>query len=180
MSELNKKFLKHIIRRLEEMNISSDKIVVQKLTYYLKEEGLPISYNYEMHAYGPYAKELSSDADYLELENQLSIYKCQYKTGDKYKDELPENYMNLIDEKISKFRSLINNDFNFDSMEIFGTTLYCYNALKKIGIEPTCDKVIDEFKAWKGKKYANHLIQKCYEQIVGFINNGSEILQIGR
>ena len=63
-------------------------------------------------------------------------------------------------------------------MEIFGTTLYCYKALKKIGIEPTLNKVIDEFKAWKGGKYKDHLIQKSYEQLAEFIKKDSEALRI--
>lgn len=168
MSSLNTEILKYVIDKLEKMKIPTDKIVVQKLMFYLKENGLPISYDYDMYAYGPYSKKLNHDADGLAFDKQLIISNRSYRKGDNFISELTDKYKNKIDDQIDKFRKLVDDSFDFETMEIIGTTFYCYNALKGFGLNSELIDVLEEFKGWKGGKYPDSKIQKAYNKIKRF------------
>jgi len=167
MNNLNMEILKYVIEKLIEMNIPTDKIVVQKLMFYLKECGIPISYlDFDMYAYGPYSKKLNYDADELVFEEQLTISNKKYKKGSNFKHNLSIDYQDKIIKKIENFKLLVNNDFNFRSMEIFGTAFYCYKALNVNNNTPTNNDVIEEVKAWKGTKYSDESIRNVYNKII--------------
>jgi uncharacterized protein YwgA len=73
MNNLNIEILKYVIEKLIGMNLPVTKIVVQKIMFYLKECGLPISYlDFDMYEYGPYSPELNFDFDELIFEKTLT------------------------------------------------------------------------------------------------------------
>ncbi|MBW1617045.1 MAG: hypothetical protein JRJ49_11090 [Deltaproteobacteria bacterium] len=89
----------------------------------------------------------------MAFENKIKIDSYTYEKGESFEVNLADNYKNKIDNHIEKFNDLVNQDFSFETMEIFGTALYCYLALKEIDITPNYKNVLEEFEAWKGDKY---------------------------
>jgi len=164
MGDLNKEILKYVISKLAEEEIPSARIVVQKIMFYLKESGAPISYSYAPYAYGPYSKELGSDANELVLLDQIESSGFKYSVGQKFSYNLTEDYKELIDKKINEFKSHVDN-YSFNSMELFGTTLYCIRSLEEIGTEPNEKKVVYEFKAWKGNRYSEKSVIKMFNRL---------------
>ena len=164
MDDLNKEILKYVISKLAKEKIQSARIVVQKIMFYLKESGVPISYSYAPHAYGPYSKELGGDANELVLLEQLKSSGFDYSMGQKFSNDLTENYKEIINKKISEVTSYVN-DFSFRSMELFGITLYCIRSLEEMGIEPNEGKVVHEFKAWKGNRYDEKSVIKMFNSL---------------
>ena len=161
MGDLNKEILKYVISKLAEKEIPPARIVIQKIMFYLKESGVPISYSYAPYAYGPYSKELGSDANELVLLDQLESNGFKYSVGQKFSYDLAEDYKKFIDKKVDEIRSHVN-DFSFNSMELFGTTLYCIRSLEEIGTEPNEEKVLSEFKTWKGNRYSEKSVIKMF------------------
>ena len=70
-----------------------------------------------------------------------------------------------MNKGISHFTSLINGNFSFDNLELFGTVLYCIRALQENGMELNLKKVIQKFQAWKGAKYSDTNIENAYEKL---------------
>lgn len=163
MSDLNKEILKYVIDQLGEKD--SSKIAVQKVIFFLREIGIPITYTFGPYAYGPYSKELNNDADELIFWEELVSYNNGYKKGEKFSINLPKWLRDSISEKIEEIRSVIE-DFSFDSLELFGTVFYCIRSLQEIYINPSFEKVQEEFKAWKGNKYLSNRIQQAYKKIM--------------
>lgn len=164
MGDLNKEILKYVILKLTEKEISLARIVVQKIMFYLKESGVPISYSYAPYAYGPYSKELGSDANELVLLDQLESSSFKYSMGKNFNYNLTDDYKEIINKKIKKVRSHVN-DFSFSTMELFGTTLYCIRSLEEMGVEPNEGKVLSEFKAWKGNRYSEKSVIKMFNRL---------------
>ena len=164
MDDLNKEILKYIISKLAKKKIQIARIVVQKIMFYLKESGVPISYSYAPYAYGPYSKELGGDANELVLLDQLGTSGFEYSKGQKFSDDLTEDYKEIINKKISEVISHVD-DFSFSSMELFGTTLYCIRSLEEMGIKPNEEKVVSEFKAWKGNRYNDQDVIKMFNRL---------------
>ena len=164
MDDLNKEILKYVISKLAKEKIQSARIVVQKIMFYLKESGVPISYSYAPYAYGPYSKELGGDANELALLDQIESSGFEYSMGQKFNYNLAEDYKELIDKKINEFKSYVDN-YSFSSMELFGTTLYCIRSLEEMGIEPNEEKVVYEFKTWKGNRYSEKNVIKMFNEL---------------
>ena len=70
-----------------------------------------------------------------------------------------------MNENLEQFSSLINGNFNFDNLELFGTALYCIRALQENGMESNLKKVIQEFQAWKGTRYSDKNIENAYKRL---------------
>ena len=164
MGSLNKEILKYVILKLAEEEIPPARIVVQKIMFYFKESGVPISYSYAPYAYGPYSKELGSDANELVLLDQLESNGFKYSVGQKFSYNLTEDYKVFIDKKINEFKSHVDN-YSFNFMELFGTTLYCIRSLEEMGTEPNEEKVLSEFKTWKGNKYSEKSVIKMFNSL---------------
>lgn len=165
MDNLNKEILKYVISKLIDKQIPPVKIVVQKLLFFLRESGVPISYNYGPYAYGPYSKKLGIDADELVFSSQLEISGFEYRKGDNFSCNLNKTYQDLIDNKIEEFISLVEDDFRFTSMELFGTTLYCIRLLEETGSILNYENIIQEFKSWKGNKYPEEGVKKISKKL---------------
>ena len=70
-----------------------------------------------------------------------------------------------MNEKLDQFSSLIDRDFSFNNLELFGTVLYCIRALQENGMESNLKKVIQEFQAWKGTRYSDKNIENAYKKL---------------
>lgn len=168
MVDLNKEILKYVIDQLEkEKKTSLSKIAIQKLIFFLREAGIPVTYDFEFYSYGPYSKGLNNDADELIFWSELKWDKDGYKKGEKFKVTLAIELKDEINKKIEELKSLADYNFNdFDSMELLGIIFYCIRALQEVGIDPNFENVQKEFIAWKGNKYSKEKLQQVYDKVI--------------
>jgi uncharacterized protein YwgA len=139
--------------------------MVQKLAFFLRETDVPLTYYFEPQAYGPYSRELANDVDELVFWNELESKGYLYEKGVSFSYELASELRELLEERTENFKTLVNDNFAFDSIELFGTVLYCIRTLQEMGITPSFQEVLKEFKAWKGEKYSEEKIQGMYQKI---------------
>jgi len=162
----DREIVKYVIGRLESLGKKTDKIVVQKLVFYLAETGVPIGYTFEPHLYGPYSQELSDDASDLSFWEQIEEDYGKYRKGTRFNVTLPEKLEKRTQRGIDGFLQVVGGDLSFNSMELFGTVLYCIKALEENGMDTNLESVLEEFEEWKGDKYDEDQVGEMYHSIL--------------
>lgn len=85
--------------------------ILQKLIYFVKSKGVPLSFDYELYHYGPFCQELSERVDWLQVDNVIddkgSGNESNYVPGSRA-DEVTENHLDvqneiLIDQVVNSF-----------------------------------------------------------------------------
>lgn len=164
--------LRFILSQMAENGIPLTKINIQKFVFYLREVGIPVQFKYEPYIYGPYSCELKSALRDLEIHGELleqgSVYETkELQLGEK---EIPLAIKEKTIAKIKAYQNALGNQFHFDNMEKTGTVIYCAKALEQAGQEPTNDKILSEFIAWKGNKYSKDQIEDAIERVKPILN----------
>jgi len=163
--ERSNKIFKHVLAWMHKNNIETSKIAIQKALFFLKENGVSMRFDFDAYTYGPFSRQVMDAAKDLEYAGEITVSHRDYKLASSFSDTLPEKEKTNLDKKLDKFTSLINRDFSFDNLELFGTVLYCIRALQENGMEPDSNEVIQEFQAWKGTKYSDENIENAYEKL---------------
>jgi len=160
-----KEALKYVLSYLKQHHRQNSKIAIQKTMYFLKESGLPVSYSFGAHTYGPFSKEIMHDADQLEMEDELIIKNVSYDLGSAFQVDLSQDDKDQIEQHIQNFIDLINHNFDFNNLEIYGSVIYCRQILKKFDEPVNLDNVYRELKSWKGSKYSYSDVRPVYESV---------------
>lgn len=163
--ERSNQIFKHVLAWMHRKNIETSKIAMQKILFFLKEKGIPMRFEFDAYTYGPFSRQVMDAAKDLEYAGEITVSRRDYNLTSSFSDTLPENEKTNLDKKLNKFSSLINKDFSFDKLELFGTVLYCIRALQENGIKLNFKKVIQEFQAWKGTKYSDKNIENAYGKL---------------
>lgn len=166
--EKREDLIKAAINYLEKNNLEPSKIAVQKIIYFLKEKSAAVPFEFEPFSYGPFSRELSFTADDLCTNQEIMITRRHYKKGPEFSLDMPEEDLNKLNRLMHEFNTLVNENFSFDNLELYGTVIYCFQTLKDF-VEgmPTVDEVIQEVKTWKGNKFSDQTINTVYEKIRG-------------
>ena len=163
--ERSSQIFKHVLAWMHKKNIETSKIAMQKTLFFLKEKGISMRFEFDAYTYGPFSKQIMDAAKELESAGEITVNHSDYKLASSFFDTLNENESEKLDKKLDKFSSLINGDFSFDNLELFGTVLYCIRALQENGMELNLKKVIQEFQAWKGTRYSDKNIENAYKKL---------------
>lgn len=150
---------------LTKKNIPLGKIVLQKIVYFLKDRGVPFSYSFRPFTYGPYSSSLSHALESLCFWDYLEERGNEYAIRDLPTPAPDEDLTPRITAAIDTFASMVDGQYDFKTMEIFGTVISCRRALEEVGEEVTPDSVLAEFKAWKADKYDDDRILAAYRKI---------------
>lgn len=158
-NNFNDALVLYILKRLLE-NKNQEEIgrtLMQKICYFAKVMGLPLSYDFQIHYYGPFSKELYHDLKEYRRENLIidkstDNSKSLYNLGenhkilfDKYKDEL-KNFEETIEKTVNKFK-----DYNIKDLELFSTIHYYHTVYSDfLGYTPDDEFVIN--KVYKVKE----------------------------
>ncbi len=156
---------KHVLAWLHSKKLNPSKIALQKIIFYLKEKGLPLQYDFEPYSYGPFSRDVMNEARNLEINNEIQVRKSDYLLNPGFKEELSDAEKNKVNALIDEFYQLVDKDFSFDNLELYGTVLYCIRSLQDHGDNLNNALVEEEFKAWKGNKFPSAHIHKAYEKL---------------
>jgi uncharacterized protein YwgA len=162
--------LKYVLKWLKDKNITPSKIALQKILFFLKERGIPLRYEFEAYAYGPFSKEVMFAADYLATQKGICVGRTDYELLPNFTCSLPENLQHELDQHLSIFSDLIDSEFRFDRLELVGTILYCIRSLQEHGMSVSQPEVTKEFKAWKGNKFKQAEIENAYIKLINLFS----------
>lgn len=168
----NSKEILGVISYLKDKNIPLQKIVIQKVFFFLKESGFALSYSFEPYKYGPFSEELSEDLEILESEKKITIDKAMIELKDNNAEPLNANAKAFID----LFADLVEDNYDFDNMEIYGTVFYCIRSLEEALDPINKDTVLKQFTGWKGNKYLEKRVFDVFGRIINFQNKWKEQL----
>lgn len=163
--ERSNQIFKHVLAWMHKKNIETSKIAIQKTLFFLKENDTSMRFEFDAYTYGPFSRQVVEAAKELEYAEEITVSRSDYELTSSFSDTLPEKERKNLDKKLNKFTRLINGDFSFDNIELFGTVLYCIRALQENGMESNLKKVIQEFQAWKGTKYSDENIENAYGKL---------------
>jgi len=155
---------KHTLAWLEQNNLPVSKIALQKALFFLQEKGVSMGLDFEPHSYGPFSRQIMEIASDLERNNQVVVERTSYQRGPEFTDELNQDRQ-IIDTGLEEFSSLLAGDFSFNNLELYGTVLYCIQALQENGLPADKNAAIQEFRAWKGNKYPQESISRAYDAL---------------
>lgn len=155
---------KHALTWLEQNNLPVSKIAMQKALFFLQENGVSMGLDFEPHSYGPFSRQIMEIASDLERNSQVVVERTCYQRGPKFTDELEQDRQE-IDSGLEEFSTLLDGDFSFNNLELYGTMLYCIQALQENGLPADRLAAIQEFQAWKGNKYPKESISVAYDAL---------------
>lgn len=164
--------LNYVLSVLSKKEIPLDKIVLQKVMHFLKEMGIPHDFRFEPYTYGPFSSQLAHELGHLVFWDYLSEQenKHGFNLIKQPPCELESKIKHKIESAIDKFSSIVDNQYDFQTMELFGTVLSCYRALEEVGEKPIKRNVVSEFIGWKGNKYSKSKIEDAYARIKQILN----------
>lgn len=161
-----------IIKKWKEISPANKigRTIVQKVAYFLKAKGIPLTYDFEIHHYGPYSQELYSRIDDLVADNIIidrssSANKSLYEPGflmdrllESYHEQL-EPYQNDITTVIKIFNKLPSAA----AMELLATIHYLHNSYKAYyKKDPEKEMIVTRVKMIKREKFSNEEIKNAY------------------
>lgn len=171
MNDKCKQIVANILNTIAYKKIKPTKIFLHKFIYFLSTQGVNVGFRFEPYTYGPYSFDLSSTLGSMAFWDEIVEKGTSVEAVnlDRYQAANPDDLRN-ISENLDKFLTIIPaSKLTFDNLERVGTALYCAEVLAKHGKEPTEDAVVEEFKAWKGKKYPEAAIKESYESLKEFL-----------
>jgi len=158
---------KHVLAWLRDKDMPTSKIPLQKALFFLQEKGVSLGYSFEPYSYGPFSRQIMEAASELERSGELTVRRTEYEPGPEFADTLSEKEKQSIDTYLDRFAELLGHELSFDKLELFGTALYCIQALKENGMAADKRSVVREFKEWKGGKFPERSIAAAYDALAG-------------
>lgn len=163
--------LQNVLKSMHENKIPLTKINIQKIVYFLREVGLPLTYKFEPYTYGPYSFELKSELSNMTVHDKIkNVDDNTYELDSESMTPISDSLTAQINSQIQKYKKALGDSLSFDSMEIAGTVIYCYRALQNFGSDPSKENVVQEFINWKGAKYSNAEVERNYDEFAGLLN----------
>lgn len=139
--------------------------IIQKLFYFLKQKSDNITYEFEMHHYGPYSFELSQKMDDLIL-NQIMCDASEDRQKSKYQAgeqgyALIEEYSEYIQAVAPVVDNVVSElcQYNPRTLELIATVHYVNTGYKRyFQKEPSSNVIVDLVMDVKGNKFSEKTI----------------------
>ena len=167
MNDLNKEIFKATLNCLSEKRYELTKILLHKVTYFLKESGIPITYRFTPYTYGPFSFDLMNEMNEMVFWEEIEVDgKKSFKITSSIEPAVSSALKVKIEIKIKEFFALIDEDTTFGNLELYGTAIYCYKALLEVNDAVDYGDFHDEFTSWKGReKYLEKDIRRVYSRL---------------
>ena len=162
--------LTSILNYLESKDISVSKIVLQKLLFFMQGFRFNISYSFEPYKYGPFSEELSEDINMLKVDKKIDITDNNLKLCSHDTKLLKNESKEFID----MFDKIIEYDYNFGNIELYGTVFYCIRSLEESSDIVNEETVLQQFKGWKGNKFPENQVLKALSKVLKFKGSWNE------
>jgi len=171
---------KYVLAWLKQNKLPTSKIAMQKILFFLQEKGVSLGLDFEPYSYGPFSKQVMEIASDFQRGGEIHITRTEYVAVPELSDNLTPEDRHEIDAHLRQFTGFLDKDFSFDNLELFGTVLYCIQALQENGFTADRQSVQKEFRDWKGRKFSDEAINRSYDVLAeGFVFRGEAIGEKG-
>ncbi len=144
---------------------------LQKILYSLKTVGVPMSYRFDLHHYGPYCDEISRDVDWL-LADRVLIDRSDNK--EKFSNYAPgeagETLLALHAEYVRRYRKEVRTmvktfvPLRPERLELLTTLDYLYRQKRASGGNgPRKQWVVDRFLQLKRDRFKKEEVERAYD-----------------
>ncbi|HET6385075.1 MAG TPA: hypothetical protein VFJ58_16915 [Armatimonadota bacterium] len=144
---------------------------IQKIMYFLKALGVPMSYDFEMHHYGPFSSSILRDMEWLiaddviaDLSKEPQEY-SNYAPGEGLKQLLSDHQKGLKqhNERICKLAKALA-PLKPEQLELIATLDYLLRWEKATGGSgPWKPRVVDRFMEVKKEKFSRKRVEDAYD-----------------
>ncbi|MCC6156995.1 MAG: hypothetical protein IT350_03015 [Deltaproteobacteria bacterium] len=152
---------------------------IQKIVYFLSLIGVPNTYRFLLHRFGPYSTEIQDDLDRLV---SFEILLDESGDGRRYYDYRSTNQSNELwrsfrvqiepfQDRIDPFVEALAK-LSDDDLEVVSTLVYAYRWLVGAGNhEPSKTQILAKFQTYKKDKFPPDRVESAYEVLAkaGFL-----------
>jgi len=147
---------------------------IQKLVYFMHVLGVPMRYNFEIHHFGPFCSDITSDLDWLMADeivvnDSLSDDKYNYRTTTSGYDRLAKTFPTEFEQhgKIISAVTKAFGDLSPSILELIATLDYSFRWVRACGgTGPWKQWTVDKFKSIKKEKFSTEQIDRWYNVLV--------------
>ncbi len=147
--------------------------IIQKLFYFLKQKSESVTYEFEMHHFGPYSFELSQKMDDLISDQVMSDaseerQKSEYQIGINSQSLIREysNYIQAIEPIVDNVVTELRH-YNPRNLELIATVHYVNLGYKRYyHKEPTVNEIVNLVMEVKGNKFSEKTIMGACDALV--------------
>lgn len=145
---------------------------VQKILYFLKTRGVPMSYGFDIYHYGPFCDEVLRDADWLKADGVIR----DTSPSEKYSNYAPgpalEELLDLHRTVLEPYREHVRQTVRAlvplrpEHLELIATLDYLYRWYAASGhAGPWKDHVVSRFLELKGDRFPRAEVERTYDRI---------------
>lgn len=143
---------------------------LQKLMYFLKRSGVPMSYRFDIYHYGPFCHEILRDAEWLQADK---VIVDRTPEAEKYSNYAPgaalDELISAHEEEINRHRKVIRTvvgalvPMRPERLELIATLDYLYRSYAATGKSgPWKDTVVARFLEIKGSRFSSQDVMAAY------------------
>jgi len=151
-----------IIKSINEIsNNAPGKKALQKLVYLIQEKGVNLGFDFGLHFYGTYCRELDTEATTLGFDEIVKFdysdkysHKMNVSSNFNVEADLPALEIQMILDVIDKFK----NKSPYE-LELLSTALYVHSHIE----DKSKNSIIDGVKKIKGEKYTDKEIEDAID-----------------
>jgi uncharacterized protein YwgA len=165
MASISQKILARTLLKLQEKGWPLEKIIIQKVLYFLKTQNIPVGWDFEPYTYGPFSFALSSELNSMAYSERIMESNNCYLIKSLEGLDLDDDISGMVDSAIELFMEIVENKHDFGTMELYSTVLYCKRALEHSLGEVKEEDLISDFREWKDTRYSDEQIQKAFDRL---------------
>jgi uncharacterized protein len=145
---------------------------VQKMMYFLKVMGVPMSYRFSIHHFGPFCEEILRDVDWLIADDVIT----DRSTEPRYSNYAPSGELDALVSKHAHALTAVRNKITGvaqlakcrpEKLELWATLDYLYRQARATGTNgPWKERVVSELKEIKGGKFSDEEIGQVYDTML--------------
>jgi uncharacterized protein len=147
---------------------------LQKIVYFLKALGVPMRYSFDIHHYGPYSDQITSDLDLLmadgivEDRSPTTTYWNYVPRSGGPLGELLEQHEEFVSANRVIVRQVVDSlgPLKPPQLELFATLHYAYRYEVASTSKPSRDAVLSRFREYKGNKFPSDELSTAYDAMV--------------
>ena len=131
--------LAEVVKRCEELGHKPGRTALQKIAYFLKRQGVPMSYGFELYHYGPFCQEILWDAEMLTslgviVDTKRTNGGSRYGVGESYSTEIAKHsaFLTSNSDEIDAVVKLLA-PLPADTLEVVATLDYFFRYVSARG-----------------------------------------------
>lgn len=165
--------LAEVVKRSHELKHPLGRTALQKIPYFLKRNGVPLSYSFDLYHYGPFCQEILWDAEMLASMGVI-VDKGGYNGGSSY--EVGESFearvaehRDFLNEHAANITAVVNllSGLDASTLEVAATLDYFYRYVSASNApSPRKQAVLERFYEAKPKYKAKQKdVERLYDQM---------------